>query len=133
MKKNIDLGLLITRIAIGFPMSVYGISKLIHGVGFIEDMMTMHGLPSFFAYGVFAGEIIAPVLLMIGFRTRIAGLIFAANCFTATILAQTSNIFKLNEFGGWALELLVIYMLVTLSFFFTGAGKYAVSTQNKWD
>lgn len=133
MKKNIDSGLLITRIAIGFPMSVYGISKLIHGVGFIEDMMTMHGLPSFFAYGVFAGEIIAPVLLMIGFRARLAGLIFAANCFTATMLAQTSNIFKLNEFGGWALELLVIYMFVSLSFFFTGAGKYAVSTQNKWD
>ncbi|MDR6371039.1 putative oxidoreductase [Chryseobacterium bernardetii] len=133
MKKNIDLGMLITRIAIGFPMSVYGISKLIHGIGFIQDIMTMHGLPSFFAYGVFAGEIIAPVLLIIGFRARLAGLIFAANCFTATILAQTANIFKLNEFGGWALELLVIYMLVSLSFFFTGAGKHAVSTQNKWD
>ncbi|WP_343642551.1 DoxX family protein [Chryseobacterium sp.] len=133
MKKNIDSGLLITRIAIAFPISVYGISKVIHGVGFIEDMMSMHGLPSFFAYGVFAGEIIAPVMLIIGFRARLAGLIFAANCFTATILAQTANIFKLNEFGGWALELLVIYMLVSLSFFFTGAGKYAVSTQNKWD
>lgn len=133
MKKNIDSGLLITRIAIAFPMSVYGISKMIHGVGFIEDMMSMHGLPSFFAYGVFAGEIIAPVMLIIGFRARLAGMIFAANCFTAAILAQTANIFKLNEFGGWALELLVIYMLVSLSFFFTGAGKYAVSTQNKWD
>ncbi|SIT02122.1 putative oxidoreductase [Chryseobacterium ureilyticum] len=133
MKKNIDLGMLISRIAIGFPMSVYGVNKLIHGIGFIEDMMTMHGLPSFFAYGVFAGEIIAPIMLMTGFRTRLAGLIFAANCFTATILAQTSNIFKLNEFGGWALELLVIYMLVAISFFFTGAGKYAVSTTNKWD
>ncbi|QRA44498.1 DoxX family protein [Chryseobacterium cucumeris] len=133
MKKNIDSGLLITRIAIAFPMSVYGINKVIHGVGFIEDMMSMHSLPSFFAYGVFAGEIIAPLMLIIGFRARLAGLIFAANCFTATILAQTANIFKLNEFGGWALELLVIYMLVSLSFFFTGAGKYAVSTQNKWD
>lgn len=133
MKKNIDLGMLISRIAIGFPMSVYGVNKLIHGVGFIEDMMTMYGLPSFFAYGVFAGEIIAPIMLMIGFRTRLAGLIFAANCFTATMMAQTANIFKLNEFGGWALELLVIYMLVSVSFFFTGAGKYAVSTSNKWD
>ncbi|WP_185286382.1 DoxX family protein [Chryseobacterium indologenes] len=133
MKKNIDLGMLIGRIAIGFPMSVYGINKLIHGVGFIENMMTMHGLPSFFAYGVFAGEIIAPVMLIIGFRTRFAALIFAANCFTATILAQTGNLFKLNDFGGWALELLVIYMLISLSFFFTGAGKYAVSTNNKWD
>lgn len=133
MKKNIDLGLFITRIAIGFPMSVYGIGKLIHGVGFIEDMMTMHGLPSFFAYGVFAGEIAAPVMLMIGFRARLAGLIFAANCFTAIILAQTANIFKLNEFGGWALELLVIYLLVSISFFFTGAGKYAISVHSKWD
>ncbi|MGG1922944.1 DoxX family protein [Chryseobacterium sp. NRRL B-14798] len=133
MKKNIDSGLLITRIAIAFPMSVYGISKVIHGVGFIEDMMSIHGLPPFFAYGVFAGEIIAPVMLIIGFRARLAGLIFAANCFTATLLAQTANIFKLNDFGGWALELLVIYMLVSLSFFFTGAGKYAVSTQNTWD
>ncbi|REC63928.1 DoxX family protein [Chryseobacterium pennae] len=133
MKKNIDLGLLISRIAIGFPMSVYGVNKLIHGIGFIEDMLTMHGLPSFFAYGVFAGELIAPVMLMIGFRTRLAGLIFAINCFTATILAQTANIFKLNDFGGWALELLAIYMLVGISFFFTGAGKYAVSVANKWD
>ncbi|WP_278380225.1 DoxX family protein [Chryseobacterium arthrosphaerae] len=133
MKKNIDLGMLISRIAIGIPMSVYGINKLIHGIGFIEDMMTMHGLPSFFAYGVFAGEIIAPVMLIIGFRARLAGAVFAANCFTATILAQTANIFKLNDFGGWALELLAIYMLIGLSFFFTGAGKYAVSAGNKWD
>ncbi|WP_284464113.1 DoxX family protein [Chryseobacterium sp.] len=133
MKKNIDLGLLISRIAIAFPMSVYGINKLIHGVGFIEEMMTMHGLPSFFAYGVFAGEIIAPIMLIIGFRARLAGLIFAANCFTATILAQTSNIFKLNDFGGWALELLFIYLIIGLSFFFSGAGKYAVSIHNKWD
>ncbi|WP_126650383.1 Crp/Fnr family transcriptional regulator [Chryseobacterium aureum] len=33
----------------------------------------------------------------------------------------------------WALELLVICMLVSISFFFTGAGKYAISVQSKWD
>jgi hypothetical protein len=64
----------------------------------------------------FLQEIIAPVMLIIGFRARLAGLIFAANCFTATVLAQTANIFKLNEFGGWALELLAIYMLIGISF-----------------
>ncbi|MDC8100554.1 DoxX family protein [Chryseobacterium rhizosphaerae] len=133
MKKNIDLGILISRIAIGFPMSVYGINKLIHGIGFIQDMMTQHSLPSFFAYGVFAGEIIAPLMIIIGFRIRLAGIIFAANCFTAIILAQTANIFKLNEFGGWALELLAIYLLIGVSFFFTGAGKYAVSNHTRWD
>lgn len=133
MNKNNDLGIFITRIATGFPMLVYGISKIIHGIGFIEQMMTQQGLPSFLAYGVFIGEIIAPVMIILGFRIRLAGLAFAANCFTAIILAQTGNIFKLNEFGGWALELLVIYMLCGLSFFFSGAGKYAVSTKTRWD
>lgn len=133
MNKNNDLGIFITRIAIGFPMLVYGISKIIHGIGFIEQMMAQQGLPPFLAYGVFIGEIMAPVMIILGFRIRLAGLAFAANCFTAIILAQTGNIFKLNEFGGWALELLVIYMLCGLSFFFTGAGKYAVSTKTRWD
>ncbi|KFF26561.1 DoxX family protein [Chryseobacterium vrystaatense] len=133
MNRNIDLGILITRIAVGFPMMVYGVSKLIHGVGFIENMMAQYGLPPFLAYGVFLGEIIAPVMIILGFRIRLAGLVFAANCFTAVILAQTGSIFKLNEFGGWALELLAIYFLVSLNFFFTGAGKYAVSKNNKWD
>lgn len=133
MNKNIDLGILISRIAVGFPMLVYGISKLVHGIGFIENMMTLHGLPPFLAYGVFAGEFIAPLMIIAGFRIRLAGLIFAVNCFTAIILAQTGSIFKLNEYGGWALELLAIYFLAGLSFFFTGAGKYAVSVKSKWD
>lgn len=133
MNKNIDLGIFISRIAIGLPMLVYGISKLIHGVCFIEDLVIAKGFPSFFAYGVFVGEIIAPVMIIAGFRIRLAGLAFAFNCFTAICLTQTGSIFRLNEFGGWAAELLVIYMLTGLSFLFTGAGKYAVSTKNKWD
>ena len=133
MKTNFNVGLLISRIAIGFPMSIYGINKLMHGIGFIEDMLLQHGLPSFLAYGVFAGEIIAPFMLIVGFRTRLAGLIFAINCLTAILMVQTSNIFKLNDFGGWALELLVIYLLIGVSLFFTGAGKYAISSQNRWD
>lgn len=114
-------------------MTVYGVSKLIHGVGLIENMMAQYGLPPFLAYGVFLGEIIASVMIILGFRIRLAGLVFAANCFTAVILAQTGSIFKLSEFGRWALALLAIYFLVSLNFFFTGAGKYAVSKNNKWD
>ncbi|WP_260255132.1 DoxX family protein [Elizabethkingia meningoseptica] len=66
MNKNIDLGIFISRIAIGLPMLVYGISKLIHGVCFIEDLVIAKGFPSFFAYGVFVGEIIAPVMIIAG-------------------------------------------------------------------
>lgn len=133
MKKNSDLGMFISRVAIGFPMLVYGISKVFYGIDFIENLLTEKGLPSFLAYGVFVGEVVAPILIIVGFRARLAGLIFAINCFTAICLAQTSNILKLNEYGGWALELLAIYMLVGISFLFTGAGKLSISTQNQWD
>lgn len=133
MKKNNDLGIFIVRIAIGFPMLVYGISKLIHGVNFIENLLLEKSLPSFLAYGVYLGEVLAPILLIIGFRSRLAALVFSTNCLVAICLAQTSSILKLNEYGGWALELLAIYMLVSLSVLFTGGGKFAISSGNKWD
>ena len=133
MKKNSDLGLLLTRIIISAPMLCYGISKLINGIDFIKSMMVEAGLPSFFAYGVYIGEVVAPLLMIVGIRTRISSLIFAINCLTIILLSQTQNILSLNEFGGWALELIAIYFVISISLFFTGGGRFAVSTANKWD
>ncbi len=133
MKKNIDLGIFVARIAIGFPMLVYGVSKLFNGIDFIKDLLMAKGFPSFIAYGVFLGEVVAPILIIIGFRTRLAGLVYAVNCLTAICLTQMSNVFKLNEYGGWALELLAIYMLIATGILFTGGGKIAVSVNNQWD
>ncbi len=133
MKKNFDLGILISRIAIGIPMLIYGISKLYFGIDFIKKLLAEKEMPTFIAYGVYIGEVVAPVLLIAGIRSRIAGLIFSFNCLTAILLVQSGNINKMNEFGGWALELLFIYMVVGLSFYFSGAGKYALSTNNRWD
>lgn len=133
MKKNVDLSIFITRIAIGFPMLVYGVSKLFFGIDFIKNVLVEHGLPPGLGYGVYFGEVVAPVLLIVGFRTRLAALIFAINCLTAIVLVQSSNFFKMNASGGWASELLVIYLLVGVSFYFTGGGKFALSTENKWD
>lgn len=133
MKKNNDLGILLSRIAIGFPMLVYGISKIFSGIDFIKTLLLENGLPPILGYGVYVGEVFAPLLIIIGFRTRIAGLIFATNCLCAILLAQNDNIFKLNSYGGWALELLAIFMLVALSLMVSGAGKYSLSSKNKWD
>lgn len=133
MKKQNDIGLLMIRLIIAAPMFLYGIGKVISGVDFIKDMLAEYGLPSFIAYGVYAGEIVAPLLIIAGFRTRLAGLVFAFNCLTIILLSQMNNILRLNDYGGWAIELLAIYMIVSAALFFTGAGKYAISTKNKWD
>lgn len=133
MTSKLNLGLLMIRLGIGFPMLIYGISKLQNGIGFIQYLLTYSGLPQFLGYGVYVGEVIAPILLIIGFRTRLAGLIFSFNCLTAIVLAQTDKLFKLNEYGGWALELLAMYFTIALALYFSGGGKFSISRKSKWD
>ncbi|SHM75318.1 DoxX family protein [Flavobacterium chilense] len=133
MRKNNDFGLLILRITIGLLMLLHGISKFGGGLEFISGMLVEKGLPGFFAYGVLIGEILAPVLLIIGFRTRIAAIIYAVNCLVAVLMVHSADIFKLSDHGGWELELLGLYFFGSLVLFFTGGGKYALSKNNNWD
>lgn len=133
MKKNTDLGLLILRISIGLLMLLHGIGKLGGGLGFIQGMLTEMGIPSFIAYGVIVGEVLAPLAILAGFRTRIAAAIYAFNCIVAVLLVHAGDIFTLNEHGGWGIELLGLYLFGAVALFFTGAGKYAVSKNNTWD
>jgi len=133
MNKNIDAGLLILRLTLGGLMLFHGIAKVIHGIGGIQGMLSSKGLPGFFAYGVYVGEIIVPLLLIFGFRTRIAALIFAFNMLVAMLLAHSGDIFSLSKHGGWAVELIALFLFGAVALFFTGAGKYALSTSNKWD
>lgn len=133
MKKNNDLGLLILRITVSVLMLLHGISKFSGGLDFIKSMLSEKGIPEFIAYGVLVGEILAPIAIIIGFRTRIAAAIFAFNCLVAVLMAHSAEIFTMGEHGGWALELIGLYFFGALALFFTGAGNIAVSKNNQWD
>lgn len=133
MRKNNDFGLLILRITIGLLMLLHGISKFSGGLEFISGMLVEKGLPGFFAYGVIIGEVLAPILIVVGFRTRIAALIYAFNCLVAVLMVHSQDIFKISDHGGWELELLGLYFFTALALFFTGGGKFAVSKNNNWD
>jgi len=114
-------------------MLLHGIAKLTHGVDFLGDMFKNMGLPAFFSYSVYIGEVIAPLLIVVGYRTRLAALIFAFTMVVAVGMVHTADIFKLSETGGWALEVQGLYFFGAIALFFTGAGKYAASTNSKWD
>ena len=133
MMKNFNLGILVLRISLGFLMLLHGIGKLMGGLGFIQGMLETKGIPSFVAYGALVGEVLAPVAILIGFRTRIAALIYAFNLIVALLLVHTGQLFTLNEQGGWALELIGLYLFGAITLFLTGAGKYAVSVKSIWD
>jgi len=133
MKRNNDIGLLILRLSLGVLMLLHGVSKLIHGLGFIKGMLSEMGLPSFVAYGVLVGEVIAPLALILGFRARIAAAVYALNCLVAISMVHAQSLFTLNDHGGWSVELLGLYLFGAVAVFFTGAGQYAVSNKNTWD
>jgi len=133
MRKNNDLGLFILRIAVSFLMLLHGISKFSGGLEFIKSMLAEKGIPDFIAYGVLVGEILAPIAILIGFRTRIAAAIYAFNCLVAVLMAHSAEIFSMGEHGGWAIELLGLYFFGALTLFFTGGGNIAVSKSSQWD
>ncbi|MCK0110243.1 DoxX family protein [Flavobacteriaceae bacterium S0825] len=128
-----DIGLLIQRISIGILILFHGIANLTSNYSFIKNLLNGMGIPEFVAYSVFIGEIIAPILIIIGFRVRMASLVLAFNMLTAILMAHSSDIFTLNQFGGWGIELQGLYLFGAIIIFLLGAGKYAVSTTSKWD
>ncbi|MDO4881247.1 MAG: DoxX family protein [Capnocytophaga sp.] len=133
--KNTDLGLLILRLSVGLMMIPHGINKIIHpeALGYIVSLLSAKGLPTFIAYGVFVGEILAPLLLAIGYRTRLNALVMVGTGFFVLFLAYSNKMFALTEHGGWAPELPALFLFGALALFFTGGGKYAVSHRNHWD
>lgn len=134
LEKNVDLGLLALRLTLSVLMLFHGISKLIHGPSFIGQIVDGAGLPHFITYGVYVGEVIAPLFILLGLATRAASLVFAFNMLIATLLVHAAQVFTLDPAtGGWTLELQGLYFFGALVLVLTGGGKYALSNKYLWD
>jgi len=132
-QQNIHFGLLILRLTLGVLMLFHGYTKIINGVEGIENTLVDKGLPGFIAYGVYVGEVIAPLLMIVGFRTRLAALLLSFNMVVAAALAHSNDILSLTDHGTWAIETLGLFLFGGLALVFTGGGKFAVSTKSWWD
>ncbi|WP_405411124.1 DoxX family protein [Maribacter sp. Asnod1-A12] len=132
IKKQNDIGLLILRVTIAGLMLFHGVAKL-SGIDPIKGMVSNIGLPEFLAYGVYLTELIAPITILIGWRTRIASVLFFFGMIAAMLLAHADTIFAISIMGGLENELILLYAFGALTIFFTGGGKYAVANKNQWD
>jgi len=129
-----DWGKLLLRLAIGVLLLLHGISKVRNGIGWMEGVLGAIGLPAFVGYGVYVGEVVAPLLLITGKFTRLAGLVVAFNMLAAICIALRDKIATLNQGGGWAIELEMLFLLGGVMIFLLGSGRYALSKGlGKWD
>jgi putative oxidoreductase len=121
-----DFGKLVLRLTLGGLLLFHGVHKILTGIGPISDMMTAHHLPAYLAYGVYAGEVLAPVLIILGLFSRIGGVLVMANILVAIALVHMGALVGLNAEGGYALELQMFYLFGGLAVALLGAGRISI-------
>ncbi|MCL1079233.1 DoxX family protein [Parashewanella spongiae] len=122
-----ELGKLILRVTVAGLMLFHGVAKMMHpqSLEFISSMLTNAGLPTFIAYGVFVGEVVAPLAILAGFHTRLSAIIILINMLFVLGLVHMGEIFSLTSSGGLAVELQLFYLLSAIAIALLGSGKFA--------
>ncbi|MGC6230782.1 DoxX family protein [Hafnia paralvei] len=121
-----DGGKLLLRLTFGLLMLFHGVAKIEHGIGWISAMLQEQGLPGVIAYGVFIGEIVTPILIILGLFTRPAALIYAINLLVATLMVGTGKFFTLTDVGSWGLENEMLYFMGGIVIMLLGSGRYSI-------
>ena len=121
-----NAGKLVLRLTVGVLLLLHGLHKLMYGMGDISSTVSAHGWPHFIAYGVYIGEVIAPVLLILGIYTRAAAFLVVCNMLVAIFLVHMGQLFQLAGNGGWRLELQGFFLFGAFAIALLGAGRYSI-------
>ncbi len=122
-----DTGKLVLRLTLGVLTLLHGIAKISGGVGGISGMLGNAGLPGALAYGVYIGEILAPLLVIAGFYARVGALVIVVNMVFAIALVHMKDLLVLTKTGGWGIELQAFFLFTALAVALIGPGKFAVN------
>ena len=122
-----ELGKLVLRLTVGVLMLFHGYSKVANpgSLDWIGGTLTAYHLPGILAYGVYVGEILAPLMIVIGLRARWGGWLIFINMIFALFLAHSGELFSLSEHGAPAVELQIFYLLGGLAVALLGSGTFA--------
>jgi len=121
-------GKLILRLALGLMLIMHGIHKLISGIDYLDGMLASAGLPAFLKFGVYIGEVLAPLAVIAGFYARVGAWVIAVNMLFAIALVGAQNMFTLSaKTGGLVLELEYFYLFSAIALALIGPGRYAVN------
>ncbi|WP_213991371.1 DoxX family protein [Sodalis sp. dw_96] len=127
-----DLGKFILRLAFGGMMLPHGIHKIFHGIDNIIAMVIHHGLPAYVGYGVYIGEVLMPILLILGILVRPAALIFAFTMIFAWLITDPGLVFTIDKVGGWGVEIMAVYFFAGLAIALLGCGRISIMKNPSW-
>ncbi|WP_300000717.1 DoxX family protein [uncultured Cedecea sp.] len=123
-----DGGRLLLRILVAGLMIFHGVAKVSHGIDWIAADLAAKGIPSFVAYGVYIGEILAPAMVILGILTVPAAFIILINMIVAMLMVGAfGHMTEVTKVGAWALETDAFYVLGCVAIMMLGTGKYSVA------
>lgn len=122
-----DMGKLILRLGVGGMMLFHGIAKIVNlqSLEFIKSRLESVDLHPLLAYGVYLGEIVAPLLIILGIYSRFGGFLIFVNMLFAILLVHANELLQLTKHGGWQLELQAFYLIGGILILLMGSGRYA--------
>ena len=125
--KNFDLGILFARLGLGVCLFMHGFAKILHGIGGVKSILTKAGLPEVMAYGFYVGEVVAPIMIILGIFSRIGALLITGTSLTIMYAYHgLGNLLELTNAGGFKAEILYLYIALSPCVIFCGSGKYAI-------
>lgn len=125
-----NTGKLLLRVSLGALMLFHGVKKFNSGVEGMKGMISGAGFPEALAYGAYLGELIVPILLILGLMTRVSALVYSFTMAFAIYLVHANDIFTINaKTGGLVIELPLLYLLAGVALAFLGAGKYSLDAK----
>jgi len=137
---NSDLGKLILRFNLGFLMLFHGGETVL---GTNNILRNTDPVPDFIIWPLaMLGEIVAPLLMMVGIYSRVAGFFVAGFMVCAILLRHTFG--ELNHwfdterpmaegFGAHAMEAQLFFLCSALAVMMIGAGRYGLNIGGKWN
>lgn len=127
-----DFGSLMLRLGVGGLMLLHGIHKLINGHDYIISQLQESGLPKVLWLGVPISEVLAPILLILGFATRISAFLIAFTMVMSIVLVKGVEGFFINPAtGGVNAELNILFLIAAITIMFIGPGKLAIYQGDK--
>lgn len=121
-----DIGKLTLRLMVGVMLLFHGLDKMQDGVDMIKFYLVQKGISGSFAYFIFLTEVIAPLLLILGWKSRIWASVIAFQMVMAIYLVYVQQIFAVGEYGQWAIEVEMFYLMSAIAIATLGSGRYAI-------
>ena len=122
-KASIDFGLLLMRVGFSVGMMTHGYGKFLKVIQGNFEFGDPIGIgPTFSLILAAIGEFIAPILIILGWKTRLATIFPTLTMLVAFAFAHDGDPFSRKEKA-------FVYLIAFLTLYFTGPGKYSLGKE----